>query len=236
MNQKQQRQRVKARRADQKRSKARTRAVAVLDDLERQSVADLADAYAAGTAADRKAIEARYAEAAELIAADPLRARTAIATAREIVAAPIGRNRQAGRTFDDEELPRLHAKVRTGLTALRTTVPDACAHLTPQSPIALACLDEPGTVMCGDCCQEHSLDGHGPEWDYQCLECGGVDMRGISPVMVTPILGLPVRFGGEVAVFIAPVVMTGLGVCNPCRLAAGKKRDRSATRTAAAKP
>lgn len=217
---------VKQRRAEQKRSRLRTRASAVFDTVGATANTAITRTYESAGPADRRAIEARVAELARTVEADPARAVAALDLARQITAAPIGRGGMPGSAIGDGEFPKMRARLESALAALHDTVPDACPHLTPDSVVAAACADEPGTVMCGDCQDAHVTEAHPPEWNHACVECGGVDMCGISPAMPTPIVGLPVRFGVGVRLFMSPVVVTGLGVCNPCRLAAGRKRDR----------
>ena len=215
------------RREEQKRGKVRRRAYDTFDNTARTAAAKLAEVYEASGTADRRALKARAAEIAEAVTTDPQRVATAVTLARRITAAPIGRGGMPGSAVADDGLPNLRARIDAALDTVHRTVPAACPHLTPDDAVAAICVDEPGTAMCGDCQDAHVTQAHPPEWNHQCLECGGIDMRGISPVMPTPIVGLPVRFGGEEKLFIAPVVITGLGVCNPCRLAVGRRRERA---------
>lgn len=218
---------IKQRRAEQKRSKLRARASGVFDTLGANANAAMARTYESAAPADRRAIEARVAELTQTVETNPARAAAALDLARKIAAAPIGRGGMSGSAIGAGEFPNLRATFEAALTTLHNTVPDACPHLTPDSIVAAVCVDEPGAVMCGDCQDAHVTEAHPPEWNHACLECGGVDMRGISPAMPTPIVGLPVRFAGGVRLFISPVVVTGLGICNPCRLATGKRRARA---------
>lgn len=215
---------VKRRREEQKRNRLRHRAYDAFDDTARTASAKLVETYETAGTADRRALEARVADIAEAAGADPRRVLGAINLARRIAAAPIGRGGMSGSAVADGEFPHLRARLEAALDAINRTVPAACPHLTPDSPVAAICVDEPGEAMCQDCQDVHFADAHPSEWNHTCLECGGVDLRGISPVMPTPLVGLPVRFGDEARPFLSPVVITGLGMCNPCRLAAGRKR------------
>lgn len=219
---------LKQRRAEQKRSKLRTRAGATFDKLGSDANAAMARVYETAAPADRRGIEARVAELAETVGSNPARAVAALNLARKIAAAPIGQGGMPGSAIGDGEFPNLRARFEAALDTVHAVVPDTCPHLTPDSAVAAVCVDEPGVVMCGNCQEAHVTEAHPPEWNHTCLECGRVDMRGISPAMPVPIVGLPVRFGGEVRLFISPVVVTGLGICNPCRLAVGKRRGRAA--------
>ncbi len=207
---------VKQRRAEQKRSKLRARGYTqnngvwpiTKDDAVNTA---MARTYESAAPADRRAIEARIAELAKTVGSDPARAVAALGLARKIAATPIGRGGMSGSAIGAGEFPNLRATFEVALATLHNTVPDACPHLTPDSIVAAVCVDEPGTVMCGDCQDAHVTEAHPPEWNHACLECGGVDMRGISPAMPVPIVGLPVRFDGGVRLFISPVVVTGPG-------------------------
>lgn len=217
---------TKRRREHEKRARSRARAIATYDDTVRRGYTDLAERYEAAAPADRRAIEARMAALVDVAAADPARVAAAAVVARNITAAPIGRDHTAGTATAPDEYPHLYALVGRVLVGLRAMVPDACPHLSVNAPLAAVCVDEPNTVMCIACIETHVADAHDQVWEHQCSECGSVDLRGINPVMPTPTVGLPVRVGGEVQVFIPPVMLIGLGVCNPCRLAVGKKRAR----------
>lgn len=223
---KQARLKEKHRREEQLRAKGRKRAVAHADAAARRVVNQLVETFETAPLADRKAIEASLAEVAAQIEADPAQAALALVNYRRIITAtpPGGRH---GKPVTPGELPHLAAKLAAAQNTLYGSVPTACQHLKPSDPAAYLCIDEPDRILCAECSSQHGAS-HPPEWDFQCLECGGVDLRGISVCTVPPLVGLPVRFGTEDRSFISPVIVTGIGVCNSCRLGVGKKRDRAA--------
>lgn len=220
---------LKHRRAEQKRSKLRARALTVLDDTFAEASARVAAIYQNATPAGREALDSRFAEWAEAYDANPVGAAEAARMAQRIVALPVSRGGTAGAAAAKGDYPRLRAKVIAALETLHGSALSACLHLAPNSPAAAVCIDEPCVALCTDCMDTHLRSDHPPSWNHQCLDCGSVDMRGISPVMIPPMLGMPIRFGDQEQLFIGPVVMTGLGICNPCRLSTGKRRSRQAT-------
>jgi len=218
---------LKHRRFEQKRSNARRRASAVVNDSLRDVLSQTADYLRTAPAADIKALEATLAEALEEAAAHPERVAAAAHMARKVFTAPLTKDNRAASPTLPGDFPAIEAKTAETHTALRAQVPVACPHLGFDAPLGAVCVDEADTIMCPNCLDDHMRNGHTREWDRTCSECGGVDMRGISAINTLPAMGVPVRFGNEVRVFIAPVMLTGLGLCNPCRLAAGKKRVRA---------
>lgn len=216
---------LKQRRAAQKRSNAHRRALATADNHVRNVSEKAAEYMATAPAADVKALEAELFEFLEA-AGSPERLMAAVEMARKVFAAALTKDCRAASPSLPGDFPAIENKARTAITALRNGVPAACPHLWPEAPLGMACVDESDTIMCPDCLDDHMHNGHTAEWDRTCSECGGVDMRGISVINTLPVMGVPARFGDEVRVFVPPVMLTGLGLCNPCRLAAGKKRAR----------
>lgn len=218
---------LKHRRFEQKRSDARRRATAVADGFLRDVQNEAATYIKTAPPADLKALEASLVEFAEAATDHPERVVAAVHMARKVFTAPLTKNNRAASPTQPGDFPTIEAKATGTHAALRAQVPVACPHLRPDAPLGAVCVDEGGTVMCPNCLDDHMRNGHTAEWDRTCSECSGVDMRGISTINTLPAMGVPVRFGSEVRVFIAPVMLTGLGLCNPCRLAAGKKRVRA---------
>src|SRR5438270_8527893 len=116
---------VKQRRAEQKRSKLRSRATTVFDTVGATANTAIAQAYESAAPADRRAIEARVAELARTVKADPARAAAALDLARQITAAPIGRGGMSGSAIGAGEFPNLRATFEAALGTLHETVPDA---------------------------------------------------------------------------------------------------------------
>lgn len=218
---------LKHRRFEQKRSDARRRALGTVDNFYRDTHKQTVAYVETAPPADVKALEATVVEALEEAVAHPERVAAAVQTARKVFSAPLTKDNVAASPTRPGDFPAIEAKASGTHAALRARVPVACPHLGPGAPLGAVCVDEPDTVMCPDCLDDHMRNDHTAEWDRTCSECGGVDMRGISVINTLPAMGVPVRFDDEVRVFIAPVMLTGLGLCNPCRLAAGKKRARA---------
>ncbi len=215
---------LKRRQLDQKRGDARRRALAAMNDhlgnLSRQAEAH----YEAANPADRKALEAFVAEIVDETGGNPYRLAQGLATARQVFAAPLTKDQQAASPTPPGQFPNVESTVRNALLKIRNDVPNACPHLTPDSTLGMVCVDEADTIMCPDCFSHHCATAHTPEWDRTCTECGSVDLRGISVANTMPVLGVAITFGNEVHRFLSPVMICGLGLCNPCRLAAGRKR------------
>lgn len=218
---------LKHRRFEQKRSNARRRALGTVDDFYREAQKQAFTYVETAPPADVKALEATLVEALEEAVAHPEQVAAAVHMARKVFTAPLTKDNRAASPTLPGDFPAIEAKAAGTHAALRAQVPVACPHLRPDFPLGAVCVDEADTIMCPDCLDDHMHNGHTVEWDRTCSECGGVDMRGISAINTLPAMGVPVRFGTEVRVFIAPVMLTGLGLCNPCRLAAGKKRART---------
>jgi hypothetical protein len=62
--------------------------------------------------------------------------------------------------------------------------------------------------------------------DFNCSECGRVDMRGIFGIPASPMLGVPIRFGENVQQFIGPLLVSDVAICKRCRLEIGRRRER----------
>jgi len=60
--------------------------------------------------------------------------------------------------------------------------------------------------------------------DFNCSECGRVDMRGIFGIPASPMLGVPIRFGENVQQFIGPLLVSDVAICKRCRLEIGRRR------------
>lgn len=189
------------------------------------------DYVANGPIADSKALAARISELNDALCAKPEQAAAAAAAIQTYTELAAVRSHGSTALNDDLSLPRVNDKIRSVYASLGTDTPRTCTHLTPTATSAAVCVDEPWIVLCSECITSHGAKDHTREWDDRCSECGRVDMRGTCGLNITPVLGAPIRFTTGVELFLSPVIITGLAICERCRLSAGQKRTRSQSPT-----